>query len=198
MKVLLINTSEEENGTLQQALQLCSTFLNELNIESEIIHVKDIHACTGCGKCIRRRKCLWPGIVNEIAEVSDTFEGMIVGSDVMYGELSKTSINFMECLFRSANEKFVGKVGASLLHTHKGYSLDAYNQLNSYYSSSCMPVITGRHYNTIHTLDEIDKKEIKDLCMNMCWLLKSIQLGKENNILSSEEVDKLDEFMKGR
>lgn len=198
MKVLLINTSEEENGILKQGLELCSSFLHEENIETEILNAKNIHPCTGCGKCLKRRRCMWDGAINEIANQSNTFDAMIVGSDVMYGELSKNAIDFMECLFRSSNEKYLGKVGAILLHTYKGYPIDAYNKLNSYYSSSNMPVITNRYYNTIHTLDDFDKNIIHDLSKNMSWLLKCIELGKKEGIVYSDDVDKLDEFMKGR
>lgn len=61
-----------------------------------------------------------------------------------------------------------------------------------------MPVITNRYYNTIHTLDDVDKNIIQDLCKNMSWLLKCIELGKKEDIVYSNDVDKLDEFMKGR
>lgn len=198
MKVLLVNTSEEENGTLMNALKMCSSFLSEKNIDSEIIDVKNVHPCTGCGKCLRRRKCLFDGIVNEIASRSEEFDGMIVSSEVLYGQLSKVTIDFMNCLFRSANEKFVGKVGAVLLHAHKGYPMEAYNKLNSYYSSSCMPVMTGRYYNTIHDLDEKDTIEIQRLVENMSWLLNCIAVGKQEGIFNPDSVEKLDEFMKGR
>lgn len=201
MKVLMVNTSEEENGQLAEVMHMCSSFLLEYGIEVELLWVGcgKLHPCTSCGKCLKRRKCLFDGIVNEIAEKSDSFDGIVVGADVLFGEPAKQSIDFMNCLFRSANEKYIGKVGAVILSSRKMNTESAYHKLNRYYSASCMPVVTGRYWNTYCPSEsEKGKAEIARLCENMCWLLRCLELGRQNGIVTTCVPDKLDEFMRGR
>ena len=64
MKVLFLNTSEEENGLLSKGIALCCAKLAEAEIEYDVRWVKDVHPCTSCGKCLKRRRCLFDGIIN--------------------------------------------------------------------------------------------------------------------------------------
>ncbi len=201
MKVLMVNTSEEAFGQLHEAMQICREGLIENGIDVEDVWLGSnvIHPCTSCGKCIKRRKCLFDGVVNEIADKSESFNGLIVGADVLFGEIGKQCIDFLNCLFRSANEKYVGKVGAVILSSRKNNTESAYQTLNAYFSASCMPVVTGRYWNT-YCLREVGKgtQEMRQLAQNMSWLVKCVGEGKKNGIENPCIPDKLDEFMRGR
>lgn len=192
MKVLLINTSEEKDGILEKAMQLCADTLHAKGIETEIIRAADVHPCTSCGKCLKRRRCLYDGIVNEIHDRSDSFDGMIVGTDVIFGDISRQTQNLMRCLFRSCNEKYADKIAASIFYERRGNSADAYSAMNIYYSFACMPVVTGRYLNTVSDMNERDQKEMIALADHMSVLLKGEKKKKD------DIPDKLVEFMRGR
>ena len=201
MRVLMVNTSEEAEGQLHEAMQICANALeaNAIDVEQIWIGCDEMHPCTSCGKCLKRRKCLFDGIVNRIAEQSEKYDGLIIGADVLFGEVGKQCIDFLNCLFRSANEKYVGKVGAVLLSSRKANTEKAYQVVNNYFSSSCMPVITGRYWNSYCTSEkEKSVQEMQNLAENMSWLLRCIEVGKKNGIVNDVVPDKLDEFMRGR
>lgn len=197
MKVLFLNTSEEENGLLSKGIALCCAKLAEMDIEYDVRWVKDVHPCTSCGKCLKRRRCLFDGIINELHEHSEEFDALIIGSDVMYSEASKQAIELLKCLFRSNNENYVGKIGGVILASNRRNTEHAYQELNRYFSYSCMPVVSGRYWNTVCD-DEKDKEEMERLAQNLSWLLKCISSGKEHGIQNPCFVEKLDAFMLGR
>ena len=197
MKVLFLNTSEEENGLLSKGIALCCAKLAEAEIEYDVRWVKDVHPCTSCGKCLKRRKCLFDGIINELHEHSEEFDALIIGSDVMYSEASKQAIELLKCLFRSNNENYVGKIGGVILASNRRNMEHAYQELNRYFSYSCMPVVSGRYWNTVCD-DAKDTEEMERLAQNLSWLLKCISSGKEHGIQNPCFVEKLDAFMLGR
>ncbi len=199
MKVLFVNTSEEEHGLLEKGILQCCEVLKENGIDTEILWAYPrIKPCTSCGKCLKRRVCIFDGIVNEIADMSDSFDALVVGVDVIFSQPSKPAIDLMNCLFRSCNEKYIGKIGSVILSSRNENTQSVYERMNQYFSSSCMPVITGRHCNTITQDDEKSMKEMKALGNNLSWILKCIQLGKQQDVINEVQVDKLDEFMRGR
>ncbi len=196
MKVLFVNTSEEEHGLTEKGIFECSKVLEENDIETEILWAyPSIHACTSCGKCLKRRSCIWDGVVNNIAQRKDSFDALVVGVDVIFNEPSKSAIDFMECLFRSCNEAYISKIGAVILSSKNKNTEKAYQRMNAYFSASCMPVMSGRYYNTII---EEDFEEMKVLGKNLSWILKCIYLGNQQGIKNDILPNKLDEFMKGR
>ena len=77
MKVLFLNTSEEENGLLSKGIALCCAKPAEAEIEYDVRWVKDVHPCTSCGKCLKRRRCLFDGIINELHEHSEEFDALM-------------------------------------------------------------------------------------------------------------------------
>ncbi len=197
MKVLFVNTSEEEHGLTEKGILECSKVLEENEIETEILWAyPNIHACTSCGKCLKRRTCIFGGVVNVVAQRRDSFDALVVGLDVIFNEPSKSAINFMECLFRSCNEAYISKVGALILSSKNKNTEKAYQRMNTYFSASCMSVVTGRYYNTI--IEDDSMEEMKVLGKNLSWILKCIQLGNQQGIKNDWIPKKLDEFMKGR
>lgn len=193
MKVLMINASDKSTSTLKYAIQILCDSLESNQIAYEVIQLEqcEVHPCTSCGKCLKRRRCIFDGIVNEIADKSDTFDALVIATDVLYGEVNKRCLDFMNCLFRSSNEKYVGKIGGVILAAKRN-SEKAYHLLNSYFSYAYMPIITGRHMNTIHDVENID--EIRYFGNNVAKIL----LALKQNPLDKIQVDRLDEFMLGR
>ena len=197
MKVLFVNTSEEEHGLTEKGILECSKVLKENEIDTDILWAyPSIHACTSCGKCLKRRICIFDGVENDIAKKSASFDALVVGIDVIFNEPSKQAIDFMECLFRSCNEAYASKVGAVILSSKNKNTKKAYQRMNTYFSASCMPVVTGRYYNTI--IEDDYMEEMKALGKNLSWILKCIYLGNQQGIKNDIFSNKLDEFMKGR
>ena len=62
--------------------------------------------------------------------------------------------------------------------------------LNKYFTISSMPVVSSGYWNMVHGAkaedvlkDEEGLQIMRTLGKNMAWLLKCIELGKNNNIL---------------
>ena len=61
-----------------------------------------------------------------------------------------------------------------------------FDELNKYFTISCMPVASSQYWNSIHgrlpgeaEQDEEGKQTMRALARNMVFLMKSIALGKE-------------------
>ena len=203
MKILFINGEKKDNGLIQQAFSLMQKICDENDIEYDTVLIDEHHdhPCTACGKCIKRRKCIFEG-VNEIAEKADEYTGLIIGGSVLYGSLNKETVSFMERLMRSANERFTYKAGASLLSVRKGSVKDAYAELNHYLSLSNMVIAGNQDCGALHgseegVLSETDVITGTTVIENVIWLMKASALAEENKITHSlNPVEKITDFMR--
>lgn len=203
MKILFINGEKKVNGLIQQAFSLMQKICNENDIDYDAVLIDEHHdhPCTACGKCIKRRKCIFEGI-NEIADRADEYTGVIIGGSVLYENLNKETVSFMERMMRSANERFAYKTGASILSVRKGSAVEAYAKLNYLMSLSNM-VIAGNqgcgalHGNEEGTLGEADITMITSVIENVIWLMKASVLAEENKITHSlNPVVKITDYMR--
>lgn len=203
MKILFINGENKKNGLVQQAFSVMQKICKEDDIEYDTVWIDEHHdhPCTACGKCIKRRKCIFDG-VNEIADKADEYSGLIAGGSVLYGSLNQEMISFMERLTRSANDRFAYKVGASLLSVRKGSTEDAYKKLNHFMSLSNMVVLSNQDCgfllgNEEGNLSETDETRITSIMENVIWIMKAIKLAEENKIIHSlNPVVKITDFMR--
>lgn len=195
MKVLVVNASETRNDLLEQAIQWFTDVLTQKDVAYEVIalYKHTVHPCTSCGKCLKKRRCIFDGIVNEIADQSETFDALIVATDVLYGEVNQQCMHFLDCLFRSSSEKYTHKVASVILTSKTRNTKKAYQTINTYFSYAYMPIVTGRYFHTITSLtDEKAKREMLDLGNMVILLMQALQQP------PTIQVDKLDEFMLGR
>ncbi len=193
MKVLLINGSPNREGCTCTALKEVSKILNEQDIETEIIQVghMDIRGCIACRACKISGRCIYNDIVNEVAEKFEKADGLIVGSPVYYAGANGTLISFLDRLFYSCIFDKTMKVGASVVSCRRGGNSSTFDSLNKYFSISGMPIVTSNYWNMVHgsNRDDVIKDEegmqtMRVLGRNMAFLLKSIQLGKEQLVVS--------------
>lgn len=203
MKILFINGEKKENGLIQQAFSFMQKICNENNIDYDTVWIDEHHdhPCTACGKCIKRRKCIFEG-VNEIADKADEYAGLIIGGSVLYENLNKETVFFMERLMRSANEQFAYKAGASLLSVRKGSVKEAYAQMNHFMSLSNMVIAGNQTCGALHgsgegILDETDITTASTVIEDVIWLMKASALAEENKITHSlNPVVKITDFMR--
>lgn len=191
MKVLLINGSPHKDGCTFTALKEVADTLNSQGIETEMLYlgVKPISGCLDCGHCYKAKRCAIDDKVNEIIDRAGEFDGIVVGSPVYYASASGQLTAFLDRLFFAGSRNFAGKLGASVVSCRRGGATAAFDRLNKYFTICNMPVVSSQYWNQVHgfTPDDVRKdleglQTMRTLGLNMAWLLKCIELGKENGI----------------
>ena len=192
---MLINGSPHKEGCTFTALNEVAKTLEKNGIETEILYlgVKPIAGCIACGKCSQLGKCFIDDKVNEILARSDEFDGLVIGSPVYYAGPSGQIRAFLDRLFYAGGRRFAGKPGAAVVSCRRGGATAAFDQLNKYFTISSMPIVSSQYWNQVHGAyaeqvlqDEEGLQTMRTLGNNMAWLLKCIQLGKENGITLPE------------
>lgn len=200
MKVLIINGSPRIDGNTTIAInELIKTFDKE-EIETEIVQIgnKDIRGCVACYKCYETGKCVFNDLVNEVALKLKEADGLIIASPVYYAQANGTLVSFIQRLFFSTSwtiDKTM-KVGASIAICRRGGASATFDELNKYFTISNMPVVSSQYWNSVHglvqgqaTQDLEGLQTMRTLAKNMVFLIKSIQLGKnEFGLPEKEEV----------
>ena len=191
-KVLFINGSPNESGCVSTAMDEVIRVLNENGIETEKLWLgkKAMPDCMACMKCQEVGKCVFPDQVNEIGARIDEFAGVVVGSPVYYGGPNGRLTSFLDRLFFSVpDEKFEGKLGASIVSCRRGGASAAFERLNQYFLMTNMTVVSSQYWNQVHgfSADDVRKDEeglqtMRTLARNMVWLLKAIDCGAQNRI----------------
>lgn len=191
MKVLLINGSPHKEGCTFTALSEIAKTLNKHNIETEIFHIgaKPIAGCIACGKCKENGKCIYEDGVNEIGSRIDTFDAIVLGSPVYYAGPSGQLCSFCDRLFFSNSGKMAGKLAAAVVSCRRGGATASFDRLNKYFTITNMQVVGSQYWNMVHgfTPEDVRKdleglQTMRTLGENMAWLLKCIELGKQNGI----------------
>ena len=191
MKVLLINGSPHKEGCTYTALSEVAKALNSEGVETEIINVaKTNSGCMGCGYCAKMGKCVNDSdMVNEIASRLGEFDGFVFGSPVHYASAGGAITCFMDRLFYCGGKDLKYKPGAVVASARRGGTTATLDQLTKHLTISNMPVVSSSYWNMVHgsTPEDVLKDEegmqtMRTLGKNMAWLLKCIELGKENGV----------------
>ncbi len=191
MKVLLVNGSPHPKGTTFRALTEVATALESQGIETEIFNVgaKAIVGCIGCMYCRTHEGCVAQDTVNECREKLDSADGFIFGTSVHYAAPTGAITSFMDRLFFSSGSKMAYKPGAAIVVARRGGTSAAFDQLNKYFTINNMPVVSSCYWNSVHGMNGDEAEQdlegmyvMKNLGINMAWLLKSIDAGKKAGI----------------
>lgn len=205
MKVLLINGSPNVKGCTYTALEEVSKTLSQEGIETEIIHVgnKDIRGCIACRQCKTKGKCVFDDLVNEVALKFNKCDGIIIGSPVYFASANGTLVSFIDRLFYSMTDDKTMKVGAAVVSCRRGGSTATFDEINKYFTISGMPVVSSQYWNMVHGNSPEEVKQdlegmqtMRTLGKNMAFLMKSIQLGKEQFGLPEKEVHTFTNFIR--
>ena len=205
MKVLLINGSPNAKGCTYTALEEISKTLNQENIETEIIHVgnKDIRGCIACRQCKTNGKCVFDDLVNEVAPKFKECDGIVIGSPVYFASANGTLVSFIDRLFYSMTADKTMKVGAAVVSCRRGGNTATFDEINKYFTISGMPVASSQYWNMVHGNSSKEVKQdlegmqtMRTLGRNMAFLIKSIQLGKEQFGLPIKEAHTFTNFIR--
>lgn len=205
MKVLLINGSPHIKGNTYIALKELSDTLNQEGIDTEIIQIgsKAIRGCIACRKCKETGQCIFKDIVNDVALKFKEADGLVVGSPVYYASANGTLISFLDRLFFSTPFDKAMKVGASVVCARRSGTTATFDELNKYFTIASMPIVSSQYWNNIHgntvgqaTQDDEGLQTMRTLGKNMAFLIKAINLGKQEYGLPTHEDKIATNFIK--
>ena len=197
MKALLINGSPHAKGCTYTALSELKHTLEAEGIETELIHVgnQDVRGCIACGQCRKLGKCVFDDVVNEVASKLAEADAFVIGAPVYYSSPAGGAISFMDRLFFSTfNVDKTMKVGAAVVTCRRGGNTASFDVLNKYFSISGMPIASSQYWNMVYggSAEDVLKdaeglQTMRTLGRNMAFMIKSIQLGKQQFGLPEKE-----------
>ena len=196
MKVLLINGSPKQNGNTALALKEMADIFAQEGIEAEIVHIGNqaIRGCVSCLGCKKAGKCVFDDMVNVIAPKFEAADGLVLASPVYYAGANATLMAFAQRLFYSTPFDKTMKVGASVAVARRGGCSATYDEMNKFFGISGMPIASSQYWNSVHggapgeaEADAEGLQTMRTLARNMAFLMKSIQLGKEQYGLPEKE-----------
>ena len=191
MKVLLVNGGPHEKGCTYTALEELSKTLQKNGIETEIIWlgVNPIAGCIGCNACLKTGKCFRNDIVNDFIEKSKEADGFVFGTPVHFASSAGSLTSFMDRVFYGRGDLFKNKPACCVVSCRRGGATATFDQINKYFSICNMPIVTSQYWNQVHGTnpDEVRKDEegmqtMRTLGNNMAWLLKCIDVAKNNGV----------------
>ena len=199
MKVMLVNGSSHLHGTTMTALEEMIKVFHSEEVETEVVQLggKPIADCLQCNVCQKTGKCVIKDDgVNEFVEKAKTADGFVFATPVYFAHPSGRIYDFLDRVFYSAGgyDAFKFKPGAAVAVARRGGLSSTFDELNKFFTISGMPVASSQYWNSIHgaapgeALKDAEGLQImRTLAKNMSFLIKSIQLGKEEYGLPEKE-----------
>lgn len=194
MKVLLLNGSAKEKGCTYTALAEVAAALTASGVEAEIVWLgpDPIRDCIGCGQCRQPEQCgciYSEDRINAILEKAAGADGFVFGTPVYYAHPSGRILSALDRLFFAGARFFVHKPGAAIASARRAGTTASLDVLNKYFLFAQMPIVSSSYWNNVHgnTPDEVRRDEeglqtMRNLGHNMAWLLRCIELGKQNGV----------------
>lgn len=195
MKVLLVNGSSRENGCTATALKEVVRALKEEGIDTETVFIGNapLRDCIGCGKCREIGQCVFDDVVNEVVEKAKGCDGFVFGSPVYYAHPSARLLTIMDRAFYSGGKHFKFKPAAAVLSARRAGTTASMDVINKHFTINSMPVVSSTYWNHVYGQEADEVLEDKEGLMtmynigkNMAWLLKCIELGKQNDVQPPE------------
>lgn len=201
MKVLMINGSPHEKGCTYTALSEVASSLTKRGIESEILWIGKgaIHGCSACGSCKTTGVCIFTDdLVNEAALKAKASDALVLGSPVYYASINGAASAFLDRLFRLISKHMALKPGSGVVSCRRGGASASFDRLNKYFTISQMPVVSSTYWNSVHgnTPQEVRQdleglQVMRNLGLNLAWLLECIEAGKANGVALPEREETL-------
>ena len=198
MRVLMINGSAHQFGCTYTALQTVADVLNAESIKSEIAWLGDkpIQDCLNCRACLKLGKCIFEDdIVNELIEKSKLADGFVFGAPVSYAHPGGRILSVLDRIFMAGGKHLQYKPGAALVTARRSGTTAALDVLNKYFTMNKMPVIASQYWNVVYgrtpeeTRQDIEGiQTLRILGQNMVWMMKSLEIARQNGLYRPEEV----------
>lgn len=191
MKVLMVNGSAKPQGNTFAALTEIGKQLQAEGIDYEIFQLggQPIRDCIGCGQCTENGCVFSDDVVNQFIAMAKEADGFVFGTPVYYAHPSGRILSFLDRVFYSSSKVFKYKPGAAISVARRGGSSASYDCLNKYFGIAEMPTPGSSYWNIVYgrTPGEAEQdgegmQTMRNLAKNMAWMMKCIELGKENGI----------------
>ena len=193
MQVLLINGSTRRNGCVYTALGEIAGVLNKEGVETEILQMssRPVYDCKACGSCENgAMQCaVKDDYVNEWIKKAAAADGFVVGSPVYYAHPTGQLLSVPDRMFYAAMDAFRYKPAASVVTARRAGTTASLDDINKFFLDACMPIVSSTYRNMAHgnSPEQIKKDEeglqtMRNIGLNMAWLLKCINAGKQAGI----------------
>ncbi|WP_333804932.1 flavodoxin family protein [Sulfurospirillum sp.] len=194
MKVLLVNGSSNKKGSTFNALSMVEKSLKTEGIESEVIQVGNtpIRDCSGCMGCYTQTPglCVFKDdMINDIIYKAEKSDGFIFGSPVYYAHPTGRILSLLDRLFFAGRHAFAYKPGSAVVVARRSGTTSSFDVLNKYFTINNMPIVSSQYWNNIYAKHPEDleydlegQQTLSLLGKNMAWLLKCIEIGKNNGV----------------
>ena len=107
-------------------------------------------------------------------------------------------MSFLDRAFYSGKTAFQFKPACAIVSARRAGTTASFDILNKYFTISNMPVVSANYWNNIHgfvaedAMQDLEGLQVmRTLGRNMAWLLKCIELGKENGVDRPELEEKI-------
>ena len=192
MKVLLFNGSPRERGCTYTALAEVASVLKAQGLKAEILQSgnKPVQDCIACGGCAGKGKCVFgDDCVNEWIEQAKSADGFVFGTPVYYAHPTGRILSLMDRMFYAGGQAFEHKPAAVVASGRRAGTTATLDTIVKHLGISQMPVISSSYWNMVHGSSPADVKQdlegmqtMKNLGLNMAWILKCIEAGKNAGI----------------
>ena len=176
------------HSALKKLLEELAKTLEAEGIETEIVQAgHTAHSCNACASCKKTFRCVYDDLVNETAPKLAEADALVIGAPVYFASPTGGAIAFMDRLFYSTPHiNKTMKVGAAVVSCRRGGNTASFDVLNKYFTITGMPIASSQYWNMVYgnTPEEVRKdgeglQTMRTLGRNMAFLMKSIQLGRE-------------------
>ncbi|MGN0250311.1 MAG: flavodoxin family protein [Oliverpabstia sp.] len=205
MKVILINGSSRENGCTGMALREVERSLKEEGIGTEQFFIGNeaLPDCIACRKCRETGRCVFNDSVNMFVEKARSADGFVFGSPVYYAHPSGRLLTFMDRAFYSGSDAFVFRPAAAVLSARRAGTTASFDVINKYFTICSMPVVSSTYWNHVYGAQPEQVSQDKEGLMtmynigkNMAWMLKCLELGRQNGLYHPENEKVLTNFIR--
>ena len=131
-------------------------------------------------------KCVFEDKVNEFVQKARGADGFVFASPVYYAHPSGRLLSFLDRAFYSGSSAFFHKPAAAVLSARRAGTVASYDVINKYFGITSMPIVTSTYWNQGYGNNKNESEQdieghdtMKNLALNMAWLLRCIDAGKK-------------------
>ncbi len=192
MKVILLNGSCRAHGCTYTALCEIQKTLQEEGVECEMLQIgtAPIRDCAACGGCAGKGHCVFEGDgVNELIDKMSEADGFVFGAPVYFAHPDGRIQCLLDRAFYAGRAAFEHKPAAAIVSARRAGTTASLDVLNKYPLIAEMPLVASSYWPMVHGSapeqvreDAEGMQTMRNLARNMAWLLKCIDLGKNNGL----------------
>ena len=189
MKVIAFNGSARRDGNTAKLITYACEELDKEGIATELVQLagRPIHGCIACYKCFAskdRRCAVTDDVANECIEKMDGADGIIIGSPTYFAAISpeaKALIDRSGMVGRANGDMYKRKVGAGVVAVRRAGAIHVFDTINHFFTIGQMIIVGSSYWNVGvgRNIGDVDGDEegiktMRDLGINMAWLLKKL------------------------